>query len=873
MNQRFFGAVTLLLALGFSTVFSSFADDPKYPEFDKKVKKAKKMEGFFNLYQEDNQLYMEVPKAKLDKEFFLYVGLSKGQFGGMLLPNWTLGSSALYFKQLGKKLVLFEKELYYTAKKGTPMEAAVKQAYLDSLVHSFPIVAAKKGESSYLISLNSFFFQYPTNYLGPWAAMNGIQGADIRNTYWSRIQNFPKNMHLEIRTTLRLTGIAARYSSNQSFMYFSIVEKPKTSYKPRLADERIGYFTKEELDFSRQTIDSGKVRYITRWNLEKSDAGSESSVVKKPIVFHLHKSIPHKYRKYVRAGILEWNKAFEKLGFIGAVEARLPREGLDVEPSDVRYATVSWAADSAGFAIGPSRTNPYTGEIIDADVIVSSDWVNYMENDAEIWGPSLPDDEPEEGSEGEADKKDQKTIVGFWKLQQKYEELKAKFLKKGLVVCDAHFGSQVGRSISSMVRKMSYKLDQKKFKEWKEEFIGTYIKNLTMHEVGHTLGLRHNFKGSAVTEYERLKDPEWSKVNQPNTSVMDYDDHNIALDYADQGKYMNDSLGAYDYLAIEYGYSEIGKDEAKELDTIAQKLRSSGLDYCTDEDSWLGNDPWCQTRDLTDDHVAVAKDRIKLAQDLLKSVETSLITTGDSYSKLRGYVADLVSEYGNKVFKLNKYIAGIKSYRDKVNDKDGKAPFEPISREEQLKVLDFYRDYVFTEDAFEVPSDLLAKGRSNPWNWAPNMPLRLDSYFSFIRSMVIYSSLNPDNFTRLEEFHEKVDENALTRAELVEKFHDMLFTSLVDLKKGKIAKLSVANMVDQKEYVNHLIRLSKFDYAIRADTRAYLEHSLELVRSQSKSALDQMKGSTGFEKAATTRHLSYLHDKIQKFQDSVMIDF
>jgi len=103
MNQRFFGAVTLLLALGFSTVFSSFAEDPKYPEFDKKVKKAKKMEGFFNLYQEDNQLYMEVPRAKLEKEFFLYVGLSKGQFGGMLLPNWTLGSSVLYFKQLGKK--------------------------------------------------------------------------------------------------------------------------------------------------------------------------------------------------------------------------------------------------------------------------------------------------------------------------------------------------------------------------------------------------------------------------------------------------------------------------------------------------------------------------------------------------------------------------------------------------------------------------------------------------------------------------------------------------------------------------------------------------------------------------------------------------
>ena len=159
----------------------------------------------------------------------------------------------------------------------------------------------------------------------------------------------------------------------------------------------IGLLFSRKMDFSNQLVDRGRKRVINRWNLQKSDPSSDSSVVKKLNYILSDKTIPYKYRQYVRAGILR-EQSFEKLGFVGA-EARLPDSSQNWDPSDVRYSTISWSAAEWGMAIGPSRTNPDTGEIIDADIIISSGWINVMDRQANIYGPDA--EVPAENVEGD----------------------------------------------------------------------------------------------------------------------------------------------------------------------------------------------------------------------------------------------------------------------------------------------------------------------------------------------------------------------------------------------------------------------------------------------------------------------------------------
>ena len=170
-------------------------------------------------------------------------------------------------------------------------------------------------------------------------------------------------------------------------VHYSISRLPQTGYKPRLADDRVGYFLTVLKDFSKKIDDDRFVRYINRWDLRKADPTAELSPPKKPIIFWLEKTVPFEYRKPIREGILEWNKAFEKAGFANAIEVRQQPDDADWDPEDINYNTFRWITSSAGFAMGPSRVNPTTGQILDADIIFDADFLQYWQQEYEIVTP------------------------------------------------------------------------------------------------------------------------------------------------------------------------------------------------------------------------------------------------------------------------------------------------------------------------------------------------------------------------------------------------------------------------------------------------------------------------------------------------------
>ena len=249
-------------------------------------------------------------------------------------------------------------------------------------------------------------------------------------------------------------------------------------------------------DYSHKGDDDRFVRYINRWDLQKADPSAELSPPKKPIVFWIEKTVPFKYRKPIRDGILEWNKAFEKAGFVNAIEVRQQPDNADWDPEDINYNTFRWITVERRFAMGPSRVNPLNGQILDADIIFDADFLQFWKTEYEDFTPhgiaAL--------TGGPLDLKTYEDELAMHRTAIRYADHCA--LDDGRSRGEFAFGSAVlmGRADRAAMTDAE-----------QERLIMQGLKEVTMHEVGHTLGLRHNFKASTLLSLDDMNDPEKTK--------------------------------------------------------------------------------------------------------------------------------------------------------------------------------------------------------------------------------------------------------------------------------------------------------------------------------------------------------------------------
>src|SRR5438067_8154479 len=229
-------------------------------------------------------------------------------------------------------------------------------------------------------------------------AQLGLGAPDRSRSTWNKVKAFPKNVEIQVAATF--SGGGRFFFGDETVidprgttivLHYGLVEQPEGGFQPRLADDRVGYFLTAVKDFSNDNKDTSFLRYVNRWRLERADTNPKTklSVPKKKIVFWIEKSVPYEYRPYVRDGILEWNKAFEKIGFRDAIEVR-QQENEDFDPEDINYNTFRWITTSGAFAMGPSRANPFTGELLDADIIFDADLVRYWKQEYRLFGGGAP---------------------------------------------------------------------------------------------------------------------------------------------------------------------------------------------------------------------------------------------------------------------------------------------------------------------------------------------------------------------------------------------------------------------------------------------------------------------------------------------------
>src|SRR5262249_23925576 len=224
----------------------------------------------------------------------------------------------------------------------------------------------------------------------------GLGSFDANRSVWNKIKTFPRNIELQVQATY--AGRSRRGDEDTIdgrgttvVIHYGLAELPDGGYLPRPADDRIGYFVTAVKDFSSTSKDTAFVRYVNRWRLEPAEPidpknPTKLSVPKRSIRFYIEKTVPHEYRAAVQEGILEWNRAFEKIGFRNAIEVVQMRDDEDFDPEDMNYNTFRWITTDQAFAMGPSRANPLTGEILDADIIFDADMVRFWKHERKVMG-------------------------------------------------------------------------------------------------------------------------------------------------------------------------------------------------------------------------------------------------------------------------------------------------------------------------------------------------------------------------------------------------------------------------------------------------------------------------------------------------------
>src|SRR5262245_56131096 len=359
-------------------------EDSPFKDWDKTLKDVETQKGLITVHRKHDNTWFELDPEQMDKPLLMVSSVSSGIGKGWILGGMPLDTDIWYFHRVGNKVQVRVKNARFRADDKSPMSDAVALSYADSVLYSAKIVSINKDSKHLLLDVNDILIaDLPAiglqlkSFLGP-------AGLDKERTSVSRIKAFPKNVEIEIAAVFN-AGEARPLDTVSDPRYvpvgihYSISELPENDYKPRLADDRVGYFLTAVKDFSRDTADSFFVRYVNRWKLEKQDPNAPLSPPKEPIVYYLDRTIPAEYREAVRSGILMWNKAFEKAGFKDAMVVKDPPpadtpEGKDFDPEDVRYNTIRWitSTEPSFGAIGPSRVDPRNGHILDADILVEA---------------------------------------------------------------------------------------------------------------------------------------------------------------------------------------------------------------------------------------------------------------------------------------------------------------------------------------------------------------------------------------------------------------------------------------------------------------------------------------------------------------------
>ncbi|REL33605.1 DUF5117 domain-containing protein [Rhodohalobacter sp. SW132] len=851
----------LLFAFLFLPLFTSAeANDNTDEKFNELIEDAEKFEGFFDFYRKDDRLMMAVDLNKIDEEFLLNYQIARGigaagLYGGTMLNIFEAEVVALRKKE--NKIFLVNRPHRYTAEEGTPQARALELTYGESVLETASIEAIN-SDSVALVNVYEWFVGDLSNISqrvqGALSSRPGQPGRatfDRSRSYVEMVESFPKNSNIQANLTFRNQETSApRTVPDHRFVpvsiFYSLSELPEEPMKPRAADDRLGYFMTVQKDFS-DTDDEFFVRNINRWRLEcDGEPGADGLCdPKKPIIYYLENTIPERYRQPMKEGVEAWSEAFEEAGFRNAVQAKMLPDSASA--GDIRYATLRWnVSDQPGYgAIGPSVVDPRTGEILDADQLYEANmFLGFRNTFRNLVDP-------------------QTAINEIFNVDE--DEMEA--MKMGIKT--ESFFNEMGTQANLLRSALLLRGEMTPGEPMPDYYVDQAAKWVTMHEVGHTLGLRHNFRSSVDTPFDKLHDEEFTGQNGVYSSVMDYPSPNIASNGEDTGHFYNKSVGSYDRWVISYGYTP-DDDKAKE---IARRSAEPGHAYGTDEDARGAGavDPHVNVYSLSEDPIAWGRDRANLIREMLPLLPDFALEDNMPFYEVTDLFQSVFFQYARALTPAVKYIGGQHQYRDHKGDPDGRMPFEPVPLEKQQEALNTIIDYAFDANAINLPEDVFQQFGANRWShwgqsntWQGRIDYPLHQTLLGVQTSLMSQLLNPTRLERIRDTEVKFGaENTVTIPEVMEQLTNAIWEEAWTAPGGNIN----SNRRDlQRAHLEQMIRLvTNAPSGTPADARSVARYTLTDLHERLELRLTPP--TYDFD-AYTRAHLAESKDRIQRALDA-----
>lgn len=662
---------------------------PKKAGITDKVKSSKKFDGLFTVYQDtaNGSMMLYVKKNQLGKEFIYQSFSLNGPTSLFLHRNMTRTNLAFKMQKTFDKLEFsrintnfyYDKENAISKTEGVDVPEAV---FLAERVTG-------EDENGYLINADGLFLSEKMDPVKPMQSPGvppgiffNLGGLNPQKSKYNAVKSYPNNTNIIVDLAydnpMPFNGggkdiTDARYV--RVCMQHSFIEMPANDYRPRRDDPRVGYFANEVNDQTSMTSTPFK-DVIHRWHLVKKDPTAALSEPVEPIVWWIENTTPVEYRATVMEAGNKWNEAFEKAGFKNAVVMKLQPNDADWDAGDIRYNVIKWVSSPYPpyGAIGMHAINPKTGQIIAGDIVI--EWASASGTpiiDELYGGPSANAYERRANNY---------SMSGSESSCSLSAELREQFMS-GLTALEAGNASEP------------------ELKEMHKQFLYYLI----MHEMGHTLGLNHNMRGSQMLKPSELNNKELTRKVGLMGSVMDYPAANIASDKSKQGDYYTTKAGPYDIWAIEYGYTSCPETEEENvLNKILARSTEPGNAFGNDADDMRSPgkaiDPRVNVFDMSGDAIGFAEDQLKLIKTVMGRIKEKYSKPGKSYTELRSRYNILNNQRFNMVSSISRYIGGVYVDRSFVGQQSSAKPLTPVPVATQKKAMEVLTKYLFAPDAF-----------------------------------------------------------------------------------------------------------------------------------------------------------------------------